>query len=55
VASGGAGLPSHLEAALTVGGASAVLAASIFHYGEYPIPLVKKFLAECGIPVRMQV
>lgn len=55
VASGGAGLPSHLEAALTVGGASAVLAASIFHYGEYPIPLVKKFLAERGIPVRMQV
>jgi cyclase len=53
VASGGAGTPSHLEAALTVGGASAVLAASIFHYGEYPIPVVKKFLADRGIPVRM--
>jgi imidazole glycerol-phosphate synthase subunit HisF len=53
VASGGAGTPSHLEDALTVGGASAVLAASIFHYGEYPIPVVKKFLADRGIPVRM--
>lgn len=52
VASGGAGKPEHLAAALTEGSASAVLAASIFHYGEYPIPVVKRFLANQGIPVR---
>jgi len=53
VASGGAGHPTHLAEALTQGKASAVLAASIFHYGEYPIPTVKRFLANLGIPIRI--
>jgi len=52
VASGGAGKPEHLYEALMQGNASAVLAASIFHYGEFPIPVVKKFLANQGIPIR---
>src|SRR5205807_8363061 len=45
VASGGAGNPEHLYQALTAGGADAALAASIFHYGEFPIPLTKPYLA----------
>ena len=53
VASGGAGCPEHLLSALTTGGASAALAASIFHYGQYTIPETKKFLAERGVPVRI--
>jgi len=53
VASGGAGCPDHLLAALTTGGASAALAASIFHYGQYSIPETKRFLAERGVPVRL--
>ena len=52
VASGGAGSPEHLFEALMKANASAVLAASIFHYGEFPIPVVKKFLANQGIPIR---
>src|SRR5688500_7302385 len=46
VASGGAGGPSHLFDAVTVGGASAALAASIFHYGQYTIQETKRYLAE---------
>src|SRR5215475_9194695 len=42
VASGGAGSPEHLFQVLTAGGADAALAASIFHYGEYPVPVTKK-------------
>ncbi len=53
VASGGAGHPEHLYEALTVGKADAVLAASIFHYGRYSIPEVKRFLAQRGVPVRL--
>jgi imidazole glycerol-phosphate synthase subunit HisF len=53
VASGGAGSPEHLFQALTVGGADAALAASIFHYNEYGIPATKKYLAQRGVPVRM--
>jgi len=53
VASGGAGTPEHLLAALTVGKADAALAASIFHYNEYGIRAVKAFLAERGVPVRL--
>jgi cyclase len=53
VASGGAGNPEHLCQALTVGGADAALAASIFHYQEYPIPVTKRYLAERGVPVRL--
>lgn len=52
VASGGAGKPEHLLAVLTEGHADAALAASIFHYAEYPIPVVKAYLAEHGVVVR---
>jgi cyclase len=52
VASGGCGSPEHIDHALTEGGASAALAASIFHYGEYTIGAVKQYLAERGVPVR---
>jgi cyclase len=53
VASGGAGSPEHLYQALSRGMASAALAASIFHYGEYSIPQTKAYLAERGVPVRL--
>ena len=53
VASGGAGDPSDLAAALQPGRADAALAASIFHRSEYPIPVVKESLAEAGIPMRI--
>src|SRR5262245_21110863 len=53
VASGGAGSPEHLYQALTVGGADAALAASIFHYNEYGIAATKSYLAERGVPVRI--
>ena len=51
-ASGGAGKLEHLYEAVTIGKASAVLAASIFHFGEISIPEAKKYLKERGIPVR---
>jgi len=53
VASGGAGHPKHLADAVTAGGASAALAASIFHYGEFTIQETKQYMAEQGVPVRM--
>ncbi len=52
VASGGAGCPEHLCEAVTTGGASAALAASIFHYGTYTINETKQYLEERGVPVR---
>ncbi len=52
IASGGAGRLEHFFEALTVGGASAVLAASLFHFGEYKIGDVKKYLRERGVVVR---
>jgi cyclase len=52
VASGGAGTPQHLVDALTTGGADAVLAASIFHFGTYTIASIKDYLAAHGVPVR---
>jgi cyclase len=52
-ASGGAGTLEHLYEAVTIGKASAVLAASIFHFGEISIPEAKKYLKEKGIPVRI--
>lgn len=55
VASGGAGTLEHLYDALTVGGANAALAASIFHYGEFTIDQTKKFLSSRGVPVRLAV
>jgi cyclase len=53
IASGGVGNLNHLYEGFSLGSASAVLAASIFHYGEYSIFDVKKFLKEKGIPIRM--
>jgi cyclase len=52
IASGGAGEPEHLYDALTEGGAAAVLAASIFHFGKYDVPYLKRYLQERGVPVR---
>jgi cyclase len=51
-ASGGAGTLEHLYEGVTIGKASAVLAASIFHFGEISIPEAKKYLKGKGIPVR---
>jgi cyclase len=53
IASGGAGTPADLHQALVNGKADAVLAASIFHYGQYSIAETKKYLAGKGIPVRV--
>jgi cyclase len=52
IASGGAGTLDHLVDAIAEGGADAVLAASIFHYGTYSIDAAKARLEEAGIPVR---
>ncbi len=52
-ASGGAGKLEHLYDAVVKGKASAVLAASIFHFGEISIPEAKRYLKEKGIPVRI--
>ncbi|HSK91734.1 MAG TPA: imidazole glycerol phosphate synthase subunit HisF [Euzebyales bacterium] len=52
VASGGAGTAEHMAEAVTAGGASAVLAASIFHFGELRISEVKAIMAADGVPVR---
>lgn len=51
-ASGGAGKLEHLYEAVIEGKASAVLAASIFHFGEISIPQAKKYLREKGIAVK---
>jgi cyclase len=53
IASGGAGTLEHLREAFVAGKADAVLAASIFHYGEFTIPQAKHFLSEKGIAVRI--
>lgn len=52
IASGGVGGVEHLLAGIRDGHASAVLAASIFHFGESTIPAAKAYLAEHGVPVR---
>jgi cyclase len=52
IASGGAGSPDHLVAAVERGGAEAVLAASIFHYGQYTVEEAKARMRAAGIPVR---
>ena len=52
IASGGAGGARHMVEAVTQGGADAVLAASIFHFGEVSIGEVKRVMAGAGIPVR---
>ena len=53
IASGGAGTLEHFAEVLTKTGADAALAASVFHYGEIPIPKVKQYLKEQSIPVRL--
>jgi cyclase len=53
VASGGAGKLEHMVEVLADGKADAVLAASIFHFGEYTVGDVKRYLAEHGVPVRL--
>ncbi|HIY46687.1 MAG TPA: imidazole glycerol phosphate synthase subunit HisF [Candidatus Alistipes faecigallinarum] len=53
IASGGAGSVAHIADVLTRGRADAALAASIFHYGEIPIPRLKRELRERGIAVRL--
>ncbi|OQB14973.1 MAG: Imidazole glycerol phosphate synthase subunit HisF [Firmicutes bacterium ADurb.Bin193] len=53
IASGGAGKPEHFFDAIEYGGVDAVLAASLFHYGELEISELKKYLASRNIPVRM--
>lgn len=52
IASGGAGNPQHMCDAVTEGGASAALAASIFHYGEYTIGETKEYMRQQGVTVR---
>ena len=52
IASGGAGNPEHLYEVLTAGKADAALAASIFHYGTYPIPETKQYLRDRGVEIR---
>ncbi len=53
IASGGVGELQHLVDGVQVGGADAVLAASIFHFGEYTIGEAKRFMAEHGVEVRL--
>lgn len=53
IASGGVGNLQHLADGIQQGHADAVLAASIFHYGEYTVGQAKQFMAEKGIPVRI--
>ena len=52
IASGGAGTPQHFADVLKEGGASAALAASLFHFGALTIPGLKRFLADQDVPVR---
>ncbi len=54
IASGGVGELSHLAAGVLEGGADAVLAASIFHYGRYTIAEAKGAMADAGVPVRLR-
>lgn len=53
IASGGAGTLEHFYEALTMGGADAALAASLFHYKELEISEVKEYLAKRDVPVRI--
>lgn len=54
IASGGAGAREHFRDAFTLGHADAALAASVFHFGEIPIPALKEYLHGEGINVRMK-
>jgi imidazole glycerol-phosphate synthase subunit HisF len=52
IASGGVGNPEHIYESFEIGKADAALAASIFHFNEYPVHVVKEYLKKKGIPVR---
>lgn len=52
IASGGAGVPEHFVEVFKRGKADAALAASVFHYKKYPVPIIKKYLREQGVIVR---
>lgn len=53
IASGGGGIPQHLSAAVTEGGADAALVASMVHYGDYTVGEIKAAMAADGVPVRI--
>jgi cyclase len=53
IASGGVGNPSHMADGINLGKASAVLVASIFHFGEYTVKEAKEEMRKQGIPVRL--
>jgi cyclase len=53
IASGGAGTMEHFYDVFTLGAADAALAASIFHFKEIPIPSLKKYLRDRGLPMRI--
>jgi cyclase len=53
IASGGAGRKEHFKEVFEIGHADAALAASIFHFGEIPIPVLKQYLYEQQISVRL--
>jgi len=53
IASGGVGSLEHLADGVTEGRADAVLAASIFHFGEFTVVQAKQLMADRGIPVRL--
>lgn len=53
IASGGVGNLAHLAEGVQIGGADAVLAASIFHYGEYTVREAKEYMSACGIEMRL--
>jgi len=55
IASGGAGTPEHFAEVFERAGADAALAASVFHFGEIPIPELKRYLAQRGIPMREDI
>lgn len=52
IASGGAGKPEHFLEAFTKGKADAALAASVFHYNSYPVPVIKEYLRKMGVTIR---
>jgi cyclase len=52
IASGGAGKPEHFLEAFNEGKADAALAASVFHYNKYPVPVVKDYLRKMGVTIR---
>jgi cyclase len=52
IASGGAGKPEHFLEVFSLGKADAALAASVFHYNNYPVPIVKQFLQNQGVKIR---